>query len=214
MINSHISQLRREYTKNRLHRKDLPKEPFTLFANWLEQACQSQLSDPTAMTIATVDNKGQPYQRIVLLKDFNHNSMIFYTNLNSRKALQLANNSFISLHFSWLFLERQVMVLGEAERLSSLDISKYFYSRPRNSQISTWASHQSSYISSRLVIENAFLKMKKKFHEQIIPLPSFWGGYRINFNKIEFWQGRENRLHDRFIYERNVDAWQVYRLSP
>ncbi|NBB54151.1 pyridoxamine 5'-phosphate oxidase [Pantoea vagans] len=209
-----IAHLRREYTRGGLRRKDLPDDPITLFEQWLSQACEAKLPDPTAMTVATVDEQGQPWQRIVLLKHFDAQGMVFYTNLGSRKALQLAHNPRISLHFPWHYLERQVMVLGEVEKLSPLEVLKYFHSRPRDSQIGAWVSKQSSRISARGILEGKFLELKQKFQQGDVPLPSFWGGYRVKFHTVEFWQGGEHRLHDRFIYQRDHDGWKIDRLAP
>lgn len=209
-----IAHLRREYTRGGLRRKDLPDNPVTLFEQWLSQACEAKLPDPTAMTVATVDEEGQPWQRIVLLKHFDAQGMVFYTNLGSRKALQLAHNPRISLHFPWHFLERQVLVLGEVEKLSPLEVLKYFHSRPRDSQIGAWVSKQSSRISARGILEGKFLELKQKFQQGEIPLPSFWGGYRVKFHTLEFWQGGEHRLHDRFLYQRDHDGWKIDRLAP
>ncbi|MCT2417177.1 pyridoxamine 5'-phosphate oxidase [Pantoea sp. 22096] len=209
-----IAHLRREYTRGGLRRKDLPDDPITLFEQWLSQACEAKLPDPTAMTVATVDEQGQPWQRIVLLKHFDAQGMVFYTNLGSRKALQLAHNPRISLHFPWHYLERQVMVLGEVEKLSPLEVLKYFHSRPRDSQIGAWVSKQSSRISARGILEGKFLELKQKFQQGDVPLPSFWGGYRVKFHTVEFWQGGEHRLHDRFIYQRDRDGWKIDRLAP
>ncbi|MGK3141222.1 pyridoxamine 5'-phosphate oxidase [Pantoea sp. C2G6] len=209
-----IAHLRREYTRGGLRRKDLPDDPMALFEQWLSQACEARLPDPTAMTVATVDEQGQPWQRIVLLKHFDAQGMVFYTNLGSRKALQLAHNPRISLHFPWHFLERQVMVLGEVEKLSPLEVLKYFHSRPRDSQIGAWVSKQSSRISARGILEGKFLELKQKFQQGEVPLPSFWGGYRVKFHTLEFWQGGEHRLHDRFIYQRDGDSWKIDRLAP
>jgi len=210
----HIAHLRREYTRGGLRRKDLPANPLALFEHWLKQACDAQLPDPTAMTVATVDSHGQPYQRMVLLKHFDDRGMVFYTNLGSRKALQLADNPCISLHFPWHFLERQVMVLGKVEKLSSVEVLKYFSSRPRDSQIGAWVSKQSSRISARGVLEGKFLELKQKFQQGEVPLPSFWGGFRVQFHTVEFWQGGEHRLHDRFIYQRDANGWTIDRLAP
>lgn len=210
----HIAHLRREYTRGGLRRKDLPDTPLALFEQWLQQACAAQLPDPTAMTVATVDSSGQPYQRIVLLKHYDVQGMVFYTNLGSRKALQLADNPRISLHFPWHFLERQVMVLGEVEKLSPLEVLKYFHSRPRDSQIGAWVSKQSSRISARGVLEGKFLELKQKFQQGEVPLPSFWGGFRVRFHTMEFWQGGEHRLHDRFLYQRDGSGWTIDRLAP
>ncbi|WP_312056963.1 pyridoxamine 5'-phosphate oxidase [Pantoea brenneri] len=209
-----IAHLRREYTRGGLRRKDLPDDPIALFEQWLSQACEAKLPDPTAMTVATVDEQGQPWQRIVLLKHFDAQGMVFYTNLGSRKALQLAHNPRISLHFPWHFLERQVLVLGEVEKLSPLEVLKYFHSRPRDSQIGAWVSKQSSRISARGILEGKFLELKQKFQQGEIPLPSFWGGYRVKFHTLEFWQGGEHRLHDRFLYQRDHDGWKIDRLAP
>jgi len=209
-----IAHLRREYTRGGLRRKDLPDDPMALFEQWLSQACEAKLPDPTAMTVATVDEQGQPWQRIVLLKHYDARGMVFYTNLGSRKALQLAHNPRISLHFPWHYLERQVMVLGEVEKLSPLEVLKYFHSRPRDSQIGAWVSKQSSRISTRGILEGKFLELKQKFQQGEVPLPSFWGGYRVKFHTLEFWQGGEHRLHDRFIYQRDHDGWKIDRLAP
>lgn len=193
-----IAHLRREYTKGGLRRRDLPAEPLALFERWLGQACDAKLADPTAMVVATVDENGQPYQRIVLLKHYDDKGLVFYTNLGSRKAHQIEKihaSAFISPHT----LERQVMVIGKAERLSTLEVVKYFHSRPRDSQIGARVSKQSSRISARGILESKFLELKQKFQQGEVPLPSFWGGFRVSIEQMEFWQGGENRLHDRFI---------------
>ena len=209
-----VADLRREYVRGGLRRSDLTDDPLEMFERWLKQACEARLADPTAMCVATVDKNGQPYQRIVLLKHFDQQGMVFYTNLGSRKAQQLEENPHISLHFPWHMLDRQVSVLGTAEKLSTREVMKYFHSRPKDSQIAAWVSHQSSRISTRGILEGKFLELKQKFLQGEIPLPSFWGGYRVKINSMEFWQGRENRLHDRFIYQRQGDAWEIDRLAP
>lgn len=209
-----IAHLRREYTQGGLRRRDLTDQPLDLFERWLAQACEAKLADPTAMVVATVDENGQPYQRIVLLKHYDERGLVFYTNLGSRKAHHLETNSRISLHFPWHMLDRQVMVQGTAERLSTLEVMKYFHSRPRDSQIGAWVSKQSSRISARGILESKFLELKQKFQQGDIPLPSFWGGYRVSIEQMEFWQGGEHRLHDRFLYQREGDAWKIDRLAP
>ncbi|MEA9391117.1 pyridoxamine 5'-phosphate oxidase [Acerihabitans sp. TG2] len=209
-----IADLRREYTRGGLRRADLTADPLDLFERWLKQACEAKLADPTAMCVATVDEHGQPYQRMVLLKHYDARGMVFYTNLGSRKAGHLSNNPRISLHFPWHALERQVMMLGRAERLPPLDVIKYFHSRPKDSQIGAWVSHQSSRISARGILEGKFLEMKQKFQQGEVPLPSFWGGYRVFIDTMEFWQGGEHRLHDRFIYQRQDAGWTIDRLAP
>lgn len=217
-----VADLRREYIRGGLRRKDLTDAPLPLFEHWLKQACEAKLPDPTAMCVATVDENGQPFQRIVLLKHYDEQGMVFFTNLGSRKAQQLANNPRISLLFPWHMLDRQVIVLGKAERLPTLDVMKYFTSRPKDSQIGAWVSQQSTRISARGVLEAKFLELKQKFSQGEVPLPSFWGGFRVKFESMEFWQGGEHRLHDRFIYQRDSDAesngsatgWKIDRLAP
>lgn len=171
-----VADLRREYIRGGLRRSDLTENPLELFERWLKQACDARLPDPTAMCVATVDANGQPYQRIVLLKHYDDQGLVFYTNLGSRKAQQLAQNPHISLLFPWHMLDRQVIFLGTAERLSTLEVLKYFSSRPKDSQIGAWVSQQSSRISARGVLESKFLELKQKFQQGDVPLPSFWGG--------------------------------------
>ena len=209
-----IADLRREYTKGGLHRDELPLDPLDLFEKWLRQACDAKLPDPTAMSIATVDEGGRPYQRIVLLKHYDAQGFVFYTNLGSRKAQHIAKNNQVSLLFPWHNLDRQVHVTGVAEPLSPLEVVKYFHSRPKDSQIAAWVSQQSSRISARSMLESKFMELKQKFANGEIPLPSFWGGYRVRFDSIEFWQGGAHRLHDRFLFTRMAEHWHVDRLAP
>lgn len=209
-----IESLRSEYTRGGLRRHDLSCDPFNMFKQWLRQACDAQLPNPNAMCVATVDEKSQPYQRIVLLKYFDDKGLVFYTNLKSRKAQQLAQNPHISLLFPWHAFERQVIFLGKVEPLTTLDVLKYFYSRPKDSQIAAWASKQSSHISTRGVLDKTFLALKKKFQRGMVPFPNFWGGFLVKINSVEFWQGRVHRLHDRFLYQRNGNNWKIDRLAP
>jgi len=209
-----LSDIRREYTKGGLRRAELPVEPMALFEKWMEQAKEAELSDPTAMCVATVDENGQPFQRIVLLKRFDERGFVFFTNLGSRKAQQLAQNAHISLLFPWHPLERQVAVTGIAEQLSNAEVLKYFVTRPKESQIAAWVSNQSSKLSARQVLEAKFMEMKQKFSKGEVPLPSFWGGYLVRPESIEFWQGGEHRLHDRFLYSRQGQGWDISRLAP
>ncbi|SFC96486.1 pyridoxamine 5'-phosphate oxidase [Pragia fontium] len=211
---NNIADLRREYIQGGLRRKDLPENPLTLFELWLKQACEAKLPDPTAMCVATVDEHGRPSQRIVLLKHYDDQGFVFYTNLGSRKAQQIAQNNQVSLLFPWHAFDRQVIVSGQAERLSSLEVLKYFHSRPKDSQIAAWVSQQSSRISARGVLESKFIELKQKFLQGEVPLPSFWGGFRISIDEIEFWQGGVNRLHDRFVYQRTENHWNIDRLAP
>ena len=208
---------RREYDYGKLTRESLSASPFDQFTLWMEQAIEAGIQDPTAMSVATVSAEGKPWQRMVLLKDFDQRGFVFYTNLGSRKAKEIAANAQVSLHFPWLQLDRQVIVGGRAERLSTVDVMKYFLSRPKGSQLAAWASKQSSRINSRQALETQFAQIKEKFAEGEIPLPDFWGGFRVVPEEIEFWQGGEMRLHDRFSYSRSEDdssSWDIARLSP
>ncbi|CAA0082825.1 Pyridoxine/pyridoxamine 5'-phosphate oxidase [BD1-7 clade bacterium] len=209
-----LSEARREYTMGGLRRNDLPDHPESLFEHWLKQAIDAEINDPTAMTIATVDADGQPFQRIVLLKHFDKNGFVFYTNLGSRKAQQLQNNARISLHFPWHMLERQVHVTGIAERVPTHEVLRYFSSRPKESQLAAWASQQSERLSARKLLEAKFVELKMKFENHEVPLPTFWGGFRVNVSSMEFWQGGEHRLHDRFLYTRSDATWDISRLAP
>ncbi|MDG2018726.1 MAG: pyridoxamine 5'-phosphate oxidase [Porticoccaceae bacterium] len=205
---------RREYDVGKLTRESLLDDPYAQFDLWMKQALEANIQDPTAMSVATVDSKGQPWQRMVLLKHFDKRGLVFYTNLESRKAQEIQANNKVCLHFPWLQLDRQVIIGGRAERLSTAEVVKYFLSRPQGSQLAAWASKQSTAISSRQVLEQQFEAIKQKFAKGQVPLPDFWGGYRVVPDEIEFWQGGENRLHDRFSYQLNGDSWDIVRLSP
>ncbi|WP_411694877.1 pyridoxamine 5'-phosphate oxidase [Glaciecola sp.] len=210
-----LSDFRKEYTAGRLTQDVLTEHPIDLFETWLNDAINAELPDPNAMTVATVDASGQPSQRIVLLKDLSKDGFVFYTNLGSRKAKDLANNSKISLHFPWHFMERQVRVMGVAKALSRTEVAKYFISRPKDSQLGAWASQQSQPISTRELLITQFAQMKEKFAKGQVPLPDFWGGFRVEPQQIEFWQGGENRLHDRFEYNKQENGtWTTQRLMP
>jgi len=209
-----LESFRREYLHGGLSREDLCDDPHDQFSKWMQQALDLKLHDPTAMTIATVDAAGQPSQRIVLLKHFDENGFVFYTNYGSRKAIELNNNNKISLLFPWNVIDRQVKVCGKASKVSAAESFKYFTSRPKDSQIAAVASRQSDVLSSRSFLLNQFESLKQKFKDGEIPLPDYWGGYRVEAHEIEFWQGGANRLHDRFRYLRTAEGWQVDRLAP
>lgn len=209
-----LEDVRREYLKDGLRRSQLNDDPIVQLETWLNQASQVDLVDATAMTLATVDPDGQPSQRVVLLKNLDQDGLVFYTNLNSAKALDIQQNEKVSTHFSWLPLERQVKIKGIARKLSTTESLKYFVSRPRESQLAAWASNQSQPISSRKMLMAAFDKMKQKFSDGEIPLPDFWGGYRIKPMAFEFWQGGGARLHDRFVYTPSEMGWDISRLAP
>ena len=211
-----ISQERREYLKAGLSEDSLAADPVEQFRHWLKDAIEADIStDPTAMCLSTVGADGRPSQRIVLLKQFDEKGFVFYTNLESRKAKQIIENPNVCLHFGWLPLERQVVISGKAIKLSVAEATKYFLSRPRDSQLAAWASQQSQKVSSRQMLEQAFSQMKQKFAKGDIPLPDFWGGFRVVPEQVEFWQGRANRLHDRFLYTKNESTkWLIDRLQP
>lgn len=209
-----LTDIRRDYTQGGLRRQDLPAAPMVLFEKWMAQAGAAQLSDPTAMVLATVDEQGYPTQRTVLLKRYDEQGLVFFTNLGSRKASHIAANSKVSVLFPWHMLDRQVAVIGTAEKLPTAEVVKYFVTRPKESQIAAWVSQQSARISTRALLEAKFAELKQKFACGEVPLPSFWGGYRISIDSIEFWQGGSHRLHDRFLYSRTADGWQIDRLAP
>jgi pyridoxamine 5'-phosphate oxidase len=210
-----IASIRKSYQAGRLRRADLLPDPIAQFSRWLDEVFRAGVIEPNAMCLATAWKDGRPLVRTVLLKHVDSRGFVFYTNLESRKARQLAENPNASLLFPWLALERQVIVTGPVSRLPTVEVVKYFAIRPRESQISAWASPQSSRISSRKFLEIEWEKIKRKFGRGKVPLPPFWGGYRVAPETIEFWQGGENRLHDRFEYSRQPNgSWTIERLAP
>ena len=210
-----ISDYRLEYTKGGLNSEDLSESPFELFEIWLKQAVDANAAEPTAMTLATVSKAGKPSQRTVLLKMFDEKGFVFFTNYSSQKAQQITENPNVSILFGWRELERQIEINGKAEKISTAESLKYFLSRPRGSQLGAWASAQSSPISTRQLLDGQLNKIKQKFADGDIPIPDFWGGYRIVPETIEFWQGGAKRLHDRFEYKRlDENDWDIKRLQP
>ncbi len=211
-----ISDFRQEYTQQGLIREQLNPDPFEQFELWFQQACSAELPEPNAMCLATVSATGKPSQRMVLLKYFDRQGLVLFTNYESKKARQIEENSQVSLLFFWRALERQVQISGNAAKISTAESLKYFATRPRGSQIGAWCSQQSTAISSRKMLELKFDEIKRKFQDREIPLPSAWGGYRVIPNSFEFWQGRPNRLHDRFLYSLTdtESAWKIQRLAP
>jgi pyridoxamine 5'-phosphate oxidase len=210
-----IGDVRREYIQEALRRENLLSDPFTQFELWFKQACSAQIRDPNAMSLATASAQGRPTLRTVLLKYFDTQGFVFFTNYQSTKARQITENPYVSLLFLWLELDRQVTIVGCAEKIPAQESLRYFLTRPRGSQLGAWVSNQSSVISSRTLLEMKFEEAKRKFAQGKIPLPSFWGGYRVRPSEFEFWQGRPNRLHDRFIYRQTkVGEWLIERLAP
>ncbi|MBD1872123.1 pyridoxamine 5'-phosphate oxidase [Nodosilinea sp. FACHB-131] len=209
-----IGELRRDYSQRGLDLADLNPDPFAQFELWFQQAREAELLEPNALVLSTVSPEGAPYQRTVLLKYFDRDGFVFFTNYGSRKAQHIAENAQVSMLFPWYPLERQLAIAGPASKISAAESLRYFSSRPRGSQLGAWVSQQSSVIASRQLLEMQFEKMKEKFLNQDVPLPDFWGGYRVKPTSFEFWQGRPSRLHDRFLYSRKDDGWAIARLSP
>lgn len=210
-----LSDFRKEYSAQGLHRKDLSEDPTEVFEKWFQQATELKVHEPNAMTLATVSSEGHPSQRTVLLKAFDRKGFTFFTNYESRKAAHIAANPAVCLLFPWITLERQVIVQGRAEKISTTESLKYFTTRPRESQIGAWVSNQSEVITSRKILLQKLDEIKAKFKDGEIPLPSFWGGFRVVPESIEFWQGGPARVHDRFLYTRQSDgSWAIDRLSP
>ena len=193
---------------------DLNADPILQFQHWYAEAIGQDLPEPNAMALATVDTEGQPYLRTVLLKLYDRQGFVFFTNYESRKSQQIGDNPRVALLFPWVALARQVHITGTAQRITIAESFKYFTSRPRGSQIGAWASPQSRVITSRSLLEQQVAEMHRRFGLGEIPLPDFWGGFRVEPTEIEFWQGRDSRLHDRFRYRRSDTAWQIERLAP
>jgi pyridoxamine 5'-phosphate oxidase len=210
-----LDNMRVHYDRDELRREDLHADPFQQFAAWMKKACESGMVEPNAMSLATAGADGRPTLRTVLLKSFDGRGFVFYTNLESRKARQISENANVALLFPWLALHRQVVISGVAERVPTSEALAYFVTRPFGSQIGAWASPQSQVVSARALLEMKWEEAKRKFQEGRVPMPSFWGGFRVAPRDIEFWQGRGHRLHDRFLYTRLEEGnWKIERLAP
>ena len=208
-----LTNLRKEFRQTGLNRSELDSDPFKQFSLWFTQAIKVGIVEPSAMSLATAD-ESEIGIRTVLLKHFDDKGFVFFTNYSSKKSQQIEVKPQAALLFSWLDLDRQVKIVGSVEKITTLESIKYFASRPKDSQLGAWASQQSVTISSRSLLVSQFESMKNKFSKGEVPLPDFWGGYRVIPQSIEFWQGRESRLHDRFIYQRSETGWSINRLSP
>ena len=209
-----LTFIRQGYKDKGLDKEDLNADPIIQFESWFEEAKKSE-PIPTAMSLSTVNNNGEPTLRTVLLKLFDKKGFVFFTNYKSRKADHITDNPNVAVLFNWVALERQVSITGVAEKIKTKESTKYFMSRPRGSQLGAWVSDQSSVLSSRKILELKLEEMKRKFSDGEIPLPDFWGGYRIIPKTFEFWQGRPNRLHDRFIYSKmSNEIWEINRIAP
>jgi len=209
-----LTFMRQGYRNEGLTKEQLSSNPFLQFEKWFKEANEVE-PIPNAMSLATVRPSGAPTIRTVLLKQFNANGFVFFTNFNSRKAEQIAENPSVSVLFNWVALERQVSINGVAEKVETSESVKYFMTRPRGSQLGAWVSDQRSVLSSRKILEMKLAEIKRKFADGKIPLPEFWGGFRIKPKSFEFWQGRANRLHDRFSYSIiDNQSWKIERLAP
>lgn len=208
------TELRKQYTKNGLRRKDLNPSPFLQFDLWLQQAIDAKVIEPNAMALATMNTEDIPSLRTVLLKDNSEEGFVFYTNYDSPKAKEIDSNPNVALLFLWLPLERQLKITGIAEKTPPTESEEYFKSRPKGNQLSAWTSPQSTVIDSRKVLEEQYKAMEQKFSGQSVPAPPLWGGYRVKPSSFEFWQGQPDRLHDRFLYKKSGNSWFIHRLAP
>jgi pyridoxamine 5'-phosphate oxidase len=209
-----LAALRREYSTRGLRRVELAPEPISQFNQWLHVAHESGLLEPNAVVVATVDEAGQPWTRTVLLKVCDERGFTFFTNYDGAKAHQIAQESRVAMTFLWTALERQVNVTGRAVQTSRDESAQYWASRPRKSQLGAWASHQSQVLEDRAQLERQHAEVEARFGEDEVPLPPNWGGYTVEPDTVEFWQGAASRLHDRFRYLREANDWRIVRLSP
>ena len=209
-----VSDLRRSSTDFSLEKDNLSKDPIEQFENWFSYACNTVSLDPNAVILSTVDKNNRPSSRTVLLKYFDKNGFVFFTNYNSKKAENIDMNPNVALLFFWADAYRQIRIEGKTARISHEETFKYFSSRPRGSQIGAWASPQSSVILSRASLEDKVRDIEERFNHKDVPLPNFWGGYRVVPETFEFWQGRDDRLHDRFRYIKEEGSWKIERLAP
>jgi pyridoxamine 5'-phosphate oxidase len=209
-----VHDLRKEYTRTGLTESGADADPVEQFRKWFEEALAADLHEPNAMTLGTATPGGRPSARIVLLKGFDERGFVFYTNYEGRKARELEDNPYCALVFYWGELERQVRVEGRASRIPKEESDAYFDSRPRGSRLGAWVSEQSRTIESREALEDRLRELEERYEGAEIPRPPFWGGYRVEPDSVEFWQGRENRLHDRLIYRRSERGWKIERLQP
>lgn len=210
-----VADLRQEYTRAGLRETDAAPDPIEQFRRWFEEALAAGLHEPNAMTLATATSDGRPAARVVLLKGFEERGFVFYTNYEGRKGRELEENPYCALVFYWGELERQVRIEGRASRISGEESDAYYRSRPLGSRLGAWVSEQSRPVGDRATLEERLRELEDEYEGREVPRPPFWGGYRVVPEEIEFWQGRENRLHDRLLYSRQSDeGWSMARLQP
>ncbi len=214
MENTDISRIRRDYSLTGLDEKTIDSNPFEQFSKWMEEAIKANVIDPSAMILATADKNANPSVRVVLLKGIDDDGFIFYTNYDSKKGRELIENPNASLLFFWKEFERQIRIYGKVEKVNAKQSEEYFHSRPYDSQLAAWVSDQSNIVPDRGYLEKRFVDMKIKYEGKEVPLPPFWGGFKLIPDEFEFWQGRENRLHDRISYLKEKDKWKTVRLAP
>ena len=210
-----LHSMRIDYSGKDLIKKKFKKNPIKQFNLWFQEAIKFKIKEPNAMILSTIKKKNKPTSRTVLLKEVDNKGFIFFTNYNSNKGVEIKNNKNVSLNFLWKNMERQIIIEGITKRISEISSINYFNKRPRDSQISAWVSDQSKKIKDKTVLENQYKKMVKKFQKiKVIPKPTCWGGYIVLPNKMEFWQGKKSRLHDRICYKLINKDWKKFRLSP
>jgi pyridoxamine 5'-phosphate oxidase len=213
-VDRSVADLRKEYTRDGLRETDAAQGPIEQFHRWFEEALAAGLHEPNAMTLATATSDGRPAARVVLLKGFDERGFVFYTNYEGRKGRELEENPYCALVFYWGELERQVRIEGRAGRVSGEESEAYYRSRPLGSRLGAWVSEQSRPVGDRATLDERLRELEDEYEGREVPRPPFWGGYRVEPEAIEFWQGRENRLHDRLLYRQSDEGWSIERLQP